>query len=193
MSHIPSHHAAAAPTPVTLAGCTFADLKFDNADQPHRIFVYGPDKPAPPEGWPVLYVTDGNACFATAVDALKVQASYPNGTDVAEGVIVAIGYPTDEPYDPLRRSWDLSPRHTGCTDRRRGALPHADRNGAQALDSAAGADRPLAPVAFRPLVRRPIHALCAVQETGRLCSLDFGKSGDLLGGRRNPINGKRIP
>ncbi|OJY63943.1 MULTISPECIES: alpha/beta hydrolase-fold protein [unclassified Rhizobium] len=109
MSHIPSHHAAAAPTPVTLAGCTFADLKFDSADRPHRIFVYRPDMPAPPEGWPVLYLTDGNACFATAVDALKVQASYPNGTDVAEGVIVAIGYPTDEPYDPLRRSWDLSP------------------------------------------------------------------------------------
>lgn len=95
--------------PVTLAGATFADLKFENADQPHRIFLYRPDKPAPPEGWPILYLTDGNACFATALDALKVQASYPNGTNVSEGVIVAIGYPTDEPYDPLRRSWDLSP------------------------------------------------------------------------------------
>lgn len=100
---------AAVAAPVMLAGCTFADLKFENADQPHRIFLYRPSKPAPPEGWPVLYLTDGNACFATAVDALKVQASYPNGTNVGEGVVVAIGYPTDEPYDPLRRSWDLSP------------------------------------------------------------------------------------
>ncbi|MBB3285783.1 MULTISPECIES: alpha/beta hydrolase-fold protein [Rhizobium] len=100
---------AGVQAPVTLGGCTFADLTFENADQPHRIFLYRPSKPAPPEGWPVLYLTDGNACFATSVDALKVQASYPNGTNVGEGVIVAIGYPTDEPYDPLRRSWDLSP------------------------------------------------------------------------------------
>ncbi len=104
-----SSKASAASAPVTLAGCTFADLKFENADQPHRIFLYHPSKDAPPEGWPILYLTDGNACFATAVDALKVQASYPGGTNVGEGVIVAIGYPTDEPYDPLRRSWDLSP------------------------------------------------------------------------------------
>ncbi|MDK4704490.1 MULTISPECIES: alpha/beta hydrolase [unclassified Rhizobium] len=109
MSHTSSHNAASILAPATLPGCTFIDLKFDNADHPHRIFLYRPDKPAPAEGWPILYLTDGNACFATAVDALKVQASYPNGTDVAEGVIVAIGYPTDEPYDPLRRSWDLSP------------------------------------------------------------------------------------
>lgn len=109
MSQPSSCKTAALPAPVTLAGATYTDLKFDNADQPHRIFLYRPDKPAPPEGWPILYLTDGNACFATAVDALKVQASYPNGTNVNEGVIVAIGYPTDEPYDPLRRSWDLSP------------------------------------------------------------------------------------
>jgi predicted alpha/beta superfamily hydrolase len=109
MSQPSSHIAAATLVPVTSAGCTFVDIQFEDADQPHRILLYRPDKPAPPEGWPILYLTDGNACFATAVDALKVQASYPNGTNVTEGVIVAIGYPTNEPYDPLRRSWDLSP------------------------------------------------------------------------------------
>ncbi|TXI02565.1 MAG: alpha/beta hydrolase [Rhizobium sp.] len=109
MSHSSIDKTATAAAPVTLADCTFADVKFDNADHPHRIFLYRPRKPAPPEGWPILYLTDGNASFATAVDALKVQASYPTGTDVGEGIIVAIGYPTDGPYDPLRRSWDLSP------------------------------------------------------------------------------------
>lgn len=109
MSQSSSCSTADLTVPVTLAGATYTDIKFDNADQPHRIFLYRPDKPAPLEGWPILYLTDGNACFATSVDALKVQASYPNGTNVNEGVIVAIGYPTDEPYDPLRRSWDLSP------------------------------------------------------------------------------------
>jgi predicted alpha/beta superfamily hydrolase len=94
---------------VTIANAIFADLGFENASEPYRIFLYRPAKTPPPEGWPVLYLTDGNACFATAVDALKVQSSYPNGTNVYDGVIVAIGYPSDQPYDPLRRSWDLSP------------------------------------------------------------------------------------
>ncbi|HEY0124167.1 MAG TPA: alpha/beta hydrolase-fold protein [Rhizobium sp.] len=95
--------------PVTIADATFADLSFGNAGEPHRIFLYRPAKTPPPEGWPVLYLTDGNACFATAVDALKVQSAYPNGTNVCDGVVVAIGYPSDQPYDALRRSWDLSP------------------------------------------------------------------------------------
>jgi predicted alpha/beta superfamily hydrolase len=98
-----------AASPVVLSGATFTDVTFESFEQPHRIFVYRPARPAPPEGWPVLYLTDGNACFATAVDAQKVQMSYPSGTNVCDGVIVAIGYPSDEPYDPFRRSWDLSP------------------------------------------------------------------------------------
>jgi predicted alpha/beta superfamily hydrolase len=106
----PSSRATETPlAPVTIAGATFADLGFENASEPYRIFLYRPAKTPPPEGWPVLYLTDGNACFATAVDALKIQSSYPNGTNVYDGVIVAIGYPSDQPYDPLRRSWDLSP------------------------------------------------------------------------------------
>jgi predicted alpha/beta superfamily hydrolase len=106
----PSSRATETPlTPVTIANAIFADLGFENASEPYRIFLYRPAKTPPPEGWPVLYLTDGNACFATAVDALKIQSSYPNGTNVYDGVIVAIGYPSDQPYDPLRRSWDLSP------------------------------------------------------------------------------------
>ncbi len=95
--------------PVTIAETSFADLKFENTDESYRILLYHPAKAPPAEGWPVLYLTDGNACFATAVDALKIQSAYPNGTNVCDGVIVAIGYPSDQPYDPLRRSWDLSP------------------------------------------------------------------------------------
>lgn len=109
MPNLSSQATEASLSPVTIADAVFADLTFENADQPYRIFLYRPAKEPPPEGWPVLYLTDGNACFATTVDALKVQSAYPNGTNVCEGVIVAIGYPSDQPYDPLRRSWDLSP------------------------------------------------------------------------------------
>jgi uncharacterized protein len=76
---------------------------------PWRVFVHRPAGEPPPEGWPLLVITDGNAMIATAVDALRVQSSYPMGTHVGPGVIAAIGYPTDDAYDPLRRSFDLSP------------------------------------------------------------------------------------
>ncbi|GCA49019.1 ferri-bacillibactin esterase BesA [Sinorhizobium sp. KGO-5] len=106
---MPHSSSELAASPVAIAGATFADLTLGDVDQPYRIFLYRPARPAPPEGWPVLYLTDGNACFATAVDAQKVQMSYPSGTNICDGVIVAIGYPSDEAYDPVRRSWDLSP------------------------------------------------------------------------------------
>ena len=106
MSHLSSDVAA---SPFTLAGATYTDMTLGKNVQPHRIFLYRPPRPAPPEGWPVLYLTDGNACFATAVDAQRVQMSYPSGTNIRDGVVVAIGYPSDEAYDPFRRSWDLSP------------------------------------------------------------------------------------
>ncbi len=57
----------------------------------------------------MLYMTDGNAVIGTAVDVMRAQASYPSGTNVGHGVVVTIGYPLDAAYDPLRRSWDLSP------------------------------------------------------------------------------------
>ncbi|MDX7953653.1 alpha/beta hydrolase-fold protein [Lichenihabitans sp. Uapishka_5] len=85
------------------------DLTPTHGGDPFRIFVYAPDGPAPAAGWPLLCLTDGNAVFGTAVDALRGQATWPSGTDVGEGVIAAIGYPTPAAYDPLRRSWDLTP------------------------------------------------------------------------------------
>ena len=77
--------------------------------QIYRVFIYRPTGDAPADGWPVLYMTDGNAVIGTAVDVMRAQASYPGGTNVGPGVIVTIGYPLDAAYDPLRRSWDLGP------------------------------------------------------------------------------------
>lgn len=81
----------------------------EGEDGVRRLFVHVPEGDAPTGGWPLLAMTDGNAMIATAVDALRVQSRYPLGTDVQPGVVVAIGYPVEEAYDPLRRSWDLSP------------------------------------------------------------------------------------
>lgn len=91
------------------SGAPSGDPSGQDAQAPYRVFVYTPPGAAPQAGWPVLYMVDGNAVFASAIDAVRAQASYPKGTNVTHGMVVAIGYPTDEAYDPLRRSWDLSP------------------------------------------------------------------------------------
>lgn len=97
------------PYPVLLGNTTFHDVTSDRNGQTYRIFIYRPSGEAPANGWPVLYMTDGNAVIGTAVDVMRAQANYPNGTNVGDGVIVAIGYPLDAAYNPLRRSWDLGP------------------------------------------------------------------------------------
>lgn len=96
-------------TPVMLAETVSFDLLPKAGGKAFRIFVHTPPGPAPEAGWPVLYMTDGNAVIGTAVDILRAQAPYPAGTNIGHGVIVAIGYPIVGAYDPLRRSWDLCP------------------------------------------------------------------------------------
>lgn len=95
--------------PARIPGTVQFDLASREGGEPHRLFLYTPPGEPPAEGWPVLYLLDGNAVIATAVEALRAQAPYTLGTGVAFGVIVAIGYPTEEAYDSLRRSWDLGP------------------------------------------------------------------------------------
>ncbi|GGF70377.1 esterase [Azorhizobium oxalatiphilum] len=74
-----------------------------------RIFLRIPTSEMPKDGWPTLYMLDGNAVIGTAVDAVRVQAAYPLATGVREAALIAIGYPTDDAYDGVRRSWDLGP------------------------------------------------------------------------------------
>lgn len=85
------------------------DLAGPGRGEPWRLFLHVPRGEPPPEGWPVLHILDGNAVIGTAVDALRVQSAYPLGTGVHPGVILAIGYPTEDAYDSVRRSWDMGP------------------------------------------------------------------------------------
>lgn len=96
-------------TAYTMPGAVQIDLRPVRGGEPYRIFLSIPREDPPEDGWPLLLLTDGNACFPLAAASLAVQAPYPLGTNVGQGVVAAIGYPTDSPYDPLRRSWDLGP------------------------------------------------------------------------------------
>jgi len=71
----------------------------------YRIQVLTPRrKPRRAAGHPVLYLLDGNAFFGAYYDAARLQ------DDLAgDAIVVAVGYPSDGPFDFLRRSYDFSP------------------------------------------------------------------------------------
>lgn len=92
-----------------LGGARWFDLEDRESGAVRRVFLWVPPEDPPEAGWPSLVMTDGNAVIATAIDAMRAQAFYPSGTNLGWGVLVAVGYPTDDAYDPFRRSWDLGP------------------------------------------------------------------------------------
>lgn len=95
--------------PASNGGTRWFDLQDSVSGRVRRVFLWVPKGEPPAAGWPSLTMTDGNAVIGTAVDILRAQACYPTGTNLGWGVLVAVGYPTEEAYDPFQRSWDLGP------------------------------------------------------------------------------------
>jgi predicted alpha/beta superfamily hydrolase len=77
------------------------DMASDSGDI-YRIFVsYPATDPAtqpPADGYPVLYVLDGNASFASFAEARRIQEFHA----VGKSIVVGVGYPTDKAYDTRR-------------------------------------------------------------------------------------------
>jgi predicted alpha/beta superfamily hydrolase len=73
----------------------------------YRIAVSLPDDPgaAPADGYPVLYVLDGNAYFASFAQARRVAEHLPIG----KAIIVGVGYPTDDAWDVRRLNDFVAP------------------------------------------------------------------------------------
>ena len=67
-------------------------------DRDYRLLVSIPARPAPAQGYPVVWLIDGNLHFGIAVDTMRIQACWP---DVRDAVIVGIGYPTDRVTEAL--------------------------------------------------------------------------------------------
>ncbi|SMH29987.1 alpha/beta hydrolase [Azospirillum agricola] len=89
--------------------------------RPHRVFVAWPEVEAPPEGFPVLYLLDGNSVFGTAVEAMRVTGARGAAMAPPPAVVVAIGYPTDKPFDLARRARDYTPPAAGAPEGTGGA------------------------------------------------------------------------
>ncbi|SIS99298.1 alpha/beta hydrolase [Paracoccus saliphilus] len=90
-------------------GTRWFDLADSVTGAVRRVFLWIPPGTPPETGWRALWLLDGNAVIGTAVDAMRAQAFWPEGTDIGWGALIAIGYPTSDAYDPFRRSWDLGP------------------------------------------------------------------------------------
>lgn len=84
------------------------DMKSAATRRTYRVFVAWPLAGKPPkQGYPVVYVLDGNSMFATVVEQARREALIG---ELKAAVIVGIGYPTDDPGKIEReRIYDLSP------------------------------------------------------------------------------------
>ncbi len=76
-----------------------------------RAFVGWPEEPAPPEGWPVVYLLDGENYFAPMLAAARSLSLRPKTTGVEPALIVGIAPQEDETRDEreFRRCRDFTP------------------------------------------------------------------------------------
>jgi hypothetical protein len=96
---------ATADAPVTLPGSVQFDLASKVSGRTYRIFVYKPLIPPPPEGYPVITVTDGNMNFA-----LAMVMGHMFSFQAKPAIVVGVGYPTNAPADLMRlRVRDMTP------------------------------------------------------------------------------------
>lgn len=76
----------------------------------YLIQISVPTGEAPSEGFPVLYVLDGNATFDSAANIAKSIGSGANRLGLSPVAIVAIGYPKQSTFDVEKRALDYTPK-----------------------------------------------------------------------------------
>ncbi|MCX2194974.1 hypothetical protein LD112_23945 [Pantoea agglomerans] len=84
----------------------FQSKKFVSQDgeRHYRVWLAIPKSDAPPGGYPVLWLLDGNAAMAHLTEPLLKKLS--SGTPP---VLVAVGYDTHLPFDVVARNYDYTP------------------------------------------------------------------------------------
>lgn len=80
----------------------------DGAGNEFSIFVAHPRAPGG-EALPVLHLLDANASFGTMVEAVRLRGARPEVSGVTPAWVIGIGYPTDQPLDMVRRTYDYTP------------------------------------------------------------------------------------
>ena len=96
----------ATPSPFTLNDTL--TFQITGAVDTYTVSIAVPREPAPAGGYPVLYLLDANAGFATVVETLRRLSRRPDATGVGPAVVVGIGHHTDALYDSAKRQRDFS-------------------------------------------------------------------------------------
>lgn len=91
-----------------------------------RLWLQRPALPAPPGGYPLLVLLDGNASFALGAQLARNAESRPAHVRPDPLIVAAIGHPGDGAFHPAWRLRDYTPPAPGHP-------PGADRGGADAL------------------------------------------------------------
>lgn len=100
------------PVAVTLPGAyEFAMQSAQGKD--YKIFVAVPDGKPPADGFPVLYLLDGNAYFIAAASAMKEQSTFAAISGIQPLIVVGVGYPGQYSLNRERRSFDFLPPASG--------------------------------------------------------------------------------
>lgn len=81
----------------------------------YQIYIAKPKQTAPPSGYPVIYVLDGNAFFQTFQETVRVQSGRSEKTGVVSAMIVGIGYPIEENFVSAYRFYDFTPPTSSLT------------------------------------------------------------------------------
>ena len=97
-----------ARSPVARADAEQWDMTSRFTGRTYRIYVSKPvaTLPAPAEGYPVVYLNDGDFAFHTAADALSMQSV---GLEAKPAYVVGIGYGKDWQTVARTRFADLTP------------------------------------------------------------------------------------
>lgn len=85
----------------------------------HRVMLAVPPAPPPAQGWPVLYVLDGDLLFAPAAQLMRNRFARGPGVPAQGAVVVGLGYAGAHVLDLDARTYDYTPPAPGpATDER---------------------------------------------------------------------------
>lgn len=93
---------------VTVPHARQLDFASPITGQRYRIFISAPLSPPPPDGYPVLYVLDGNAAFPVAAYISRNIERRQPVTGIAPALVVGIGYAGSDDYHLAARSRDYT-------------------------------------------------------------------------------------
>lgn len=94
--------------PLQLDRCHRFSMSAGPQKPAYDIFVYEPDCPPPPDGFPVLCLLDANADFVLVVETMKRLSRRPGATGVVPAIVLGVGYSDTKDYARARRHMDMT-------------------------------------------------------------------------------------